>query len=1569
MKRVLTVMLSFFMLFNSMGEGSYRIFAETEGEGGEPEITETITEEETEETEEPAAEITESSEETAAEEPAEVPEEEITEETPEPEVIPEETEEPEEPEEVPAEETEEPEVPAEETEEPEITEPEEEPVQISIVLSETNIELQTGESVTLEAAVSGTEEAVIIWTADDPEVISVDENGTVTALKEGISGVRASLADGTAYADALVTVTGAEDAQITFEVRSIEAEIGETVTVGYELTEGTYEEILWSVSEEGIVTINTENNGTVEVTAVKSGVVQVTAEVNGSASTFAVIVLAEGITKDDEEYSELMADPKAAATVTGTYSVTYNQSSARDLAYQLNSYRYNTAKINTLTYDYTIEKYAMQRAAELALRSDNHMRPDGSEWYTVFDPKYGSLTSTNLHENVLFAGGGYLSNATQVLSSVLADDTHRSRALRSQNKGFGIGHVVYNGIDYWVMLFSNYALDNYQTTAVDWEQNVSVKIADNLYSSPSFSSSKSLLKVNVGKTVSLPTINGKVTVKLGGQQTTISCSGYTVKWKLGKNASKYGITISGGKVKAGDRPNNDEPAYITATVTMNGSTYSVDVQVKVIRPVTGVVISNPPKDNIINLGEKYTLEARVLPDDATDKTVTWTSSNTKIATVSSKGVVTAKKGGTVTITVKTNDGGFTAKCKLTVYVHAEGIAFEFDDLTMTEGMSDTLKPVFTPKDTTNQKVTFVSADPSKVKIEADGTVTALQTTTTPVEITMTSVDNPKLKATLPVTVIEKEQVAKPAATALYEAQFEYKLFDIEETGGEWVNTIIKGDGIQMHTDTKDAVIYYTLDGSNPTTSSTRYTGMFAYPGGDVTLKMIAVKSDQLRNSEITEIRIEEDEEPTWEIDYADLEKVKDPETGVYNIPAGLWVAGVDEKVNYTGGKITFPYMRVYYRNHRLTAGSDYKISYKNNVNVCPEGSSACEYTPKADGSFAPGKNTKVSYVIITGKGNYKGKTYAPFQIIPAEITEEHGFSYQSELYLSLGTKPLKPVPVILWNGKKLKNKTDFVAAYSRNAEGTEIIDSITEAGDYYAIISGVGNYTAGTERLAVPIHVKADAKLLSKASIKIANVEYTGETIDPETLDITVKVGKTVLTKGTDYVIDHMSPADAKDIGTVNITIKAVNDSEYIGEKTGSFKITGRAISKAKLYCLNSSVTYTGGTFELKDLYKADPRRPDLSAVTLYDGDKLLVEGTDYTVTVNGQNKGKGSVKFTGIGEYTGAVTKKFTIAARTLKKDDLFIYITDMTFSKTGAKPEVYVFLKTEENAPDSYLISDGDTNFDGVVDSDPIYGRILYEKTDYTLKYYNNKKLYMDDTYRTKNPPSVSVIMKGNYKGTIANNNFLILSEDISYMRITAADFVYNAKKKGTQYYVKPVIYDYEGKKLTLNKDYTLTYYYAQDAKVNGSATYNRAYGTAIRATDIPDPGTVIGITVTGIGSYYGTLHTDYKVIQKAMNISSSKVTVNYQNGKNKYFEYTGGMIIPTAENLKVVLSKKTLVFGEDYEIISITNNVKAGKATMIIRGIGNYGGTKKVVFNIGKQSLILDLGNLIRSILGGD
>ena len=68
----------------------------------------------------------------------------------------------------------------------------------------------------------------------------------------------------------------------------------------------------------------------------------------------------------------------------------------------------------------------------------------------------------------------------------------------------------------------------------------------------------------------------------------------------------------------------------------------------------------------LNKGKTYQLSASILPANASNKKMTWSSSDTKVATVSSTGKVTAVAGGTATVTVKTADGGYKASCKVTV---------------------------------------------------------------------------------------------------------------------------------------------------------------------------------------------------------------------------------------------------------------------------------------------------------------------------------------------------------------------------------------------------------------------------------------------------------------------------------------------------------------------------------------------------------------------------------------------------------------------------------------------------------------------------------------------------------------------------------------------------------------------------------------------------------------------------------------------------------------------------------------------------------------------------------------
>ena len=128
------------------------------------------------------------------------------------------------------------------------------------------------------------------------------------------------------------------------------------------------------------------------------------------------------------------------------------------------------------------------------------------------------------------------------------------------------------------------------------------------------------------------------------------------------------------------RNENDGADTYTLTATVGGATYNYTksgVTFENGKYYAITVKMNPKKVSSISLnktsaslaiGGTVELSATVSPSDAVDKTVTWSSSNSSVATVNSTGVVTAKAAGSATITATANDGsGKTATCSVTVY--------------------------------------------------------------------------------------------------------------------------------------------------------------------------------------------------------------------------------------------------------------------------------------------------------------------------------------------------------------------------------------------------------------------------------------------------------------------------------------------------------------------------------------------------------------------------------------------------------------------------------------------------------------------------------------------------------------------------------------------------------------------------------------------------------------------------------------------------------------------------------------------------------------------------------------
>lgn len=165
-------------------------------------------------------------------------------------------------------------------------------------------------------------------------------------------------------------------------------------------------------------------------------------------------------------------------------------------------------------------------------------------------------------------------------------------------------------------------------------------------------------------------------------------------------------------------------ATITVTTTDGDKTATCAVTVSNVG-VESVTLNSSAESIVV--GKTKQLTATVAPANATDKTVSWKSSDDKIATVSATGLVTAVKAGSATITVTTTDGGKTATCAITVTaapVAVTGVTLDATTAKLTVGATKQLTATVAPADATNKSVSWTTSNASVATVQ-DGLVTAV----------------------------------------------------------------------------------------------------------------------------------------------------------------------------------------------------------------------------------------------------------------------------------------------------------------------------------------------------------------------------------------------------------------------------------------------------------------------------------------------------------------------------------------------------------------------------------------------------------------------------------------------------------------------------------------------------------------------------------------------------------------------------------------------------------------------------------------------------------------------------
>ncbi|MDE7253177.1 MAG: chitobiase/beta-hexosaminidase C-terminal domain-containing protein, partial [Acetatifactor sp.] len=601
--------------------------------------------------------------------------------------------------------------------------------------------------------------------------------------------------------------------------------------------------------------------------------------------------------------------------------------------------------------------------------------------------------------------------------------------------------------------------------------------------------------------------------------------------------------------------------------------------------------------------------------------------------------------------------------------------------------------------------------------------------------------------------------------------FEYTLADsaMEQAkapkatpGADTVSTrVAKGTEVRLSSVTTDAKIYYTTDGTIPTKASTLYEKAIVIEK-DTVIKAIAVKEGFTDSAVATfTYKVLPDDVDYGDITPEDIEELLEKyeastDTNKTLIPDGLWIAGLSsDGYIYTGSSIR-PEVRVYNKNIMLREKADYTISYKNNLKA------NADVDVNADQKTLT--RAKAPMVTVTGKGNYGGKEVAAFKILPIDISDDEAFE-ADEMSFDTVNKAKKQVPVLYWNGKSLKKKTDYVVAgYYKQKDITDtvgtLVESITEDGDYLVELEGKGNFTG---KLKVEWHVDSSRKLISSATVKkIPDQEYTrgGAAPLPE-----VSFKGTDLILGSNYTVSY---SNNEQPGVAYVIITGIGD--YTGTKRVAFKVLGTPLKGAEVTGIEDRV------------YDGDEQEMDIDV--LLNGEKLI-EGDDYTVTYSSNVKvGKAVVTITGINAYSGVIKKNFRIKAYNVA-DELIKGTSDIKakYMKGGAKPELHL-------------------TFEGMT---------LREGVDYSVTYQNNK-VYPASAAKQ---PKLVIKGKGNFTGT-KTVDFTIEAKTLEDVICVVPDV---AKNSAGKYISKPVLTDVDGKKLAVNKDYEVVSYKAKDAELSAS------------------------------------------------------------------------------------------------------------------------------------------------------
>ena len=546
------------------------------------------------------------------------------------------------------------------------------------------------------------------WSSDNISVASVDAAGLVTGIGKGTATITATTADGRLSASCLFTVDSLHVTGISINPTSLEMVIEEThtLTVAIQPTYATDKRVSWTSNDPTIATVDESGN----VTGVSLGTTTIIATtIDGNHSASCTVTVKE-ISVTGVSIDNISDNIYVGQSVQLTATVYPANAANKNVTWSLDGGEgYLTLTPEGLLTG--ISAGTVRRCTFTVTTEDGGYTD--SEYFLRFsvNVRPGAVTGVTLD---LAAWIGMVGETLQLHATVQPDDAE-NKALIWETDNQSVATVDANGL---------------VTTVGEGTVHITVRTVDGNYTATCEltvmpSEEEEVLPASVTLSESMLTLSEGQSTQLTATVLPENATDKTVTWS--SNATAVATVDSDGTVTA----IGVGTAVVTATTTNGRSAFcmvTVEERPDENIPATSVTLSQ----SMLTLteGQSTQLTATVLPENATDKTVTWTSNATTVATVDSDGTVTAIGVGTAIVTATTTNG-FSAFCMVTVNerpnenIPVTGVTLDVENLTLSEGETAQLTATVLPDNATNQALTWQSNNNAVATVDADGIVTAV----------------------------------------------------------------------------------------------------------------------------------------------------------------------------------------------------------------------------------------------------------------------------------------------------------------------------------------------------------------------------------------------------------------------------------------------------------------------------------------------------------------------------------------------------------------------------------------------------------------------------------------------------------------------------------------------------------------------------------------------------------------------------------------------------------------------------------------------------------------------------